>query len=143
MIQEGLALIDKAMRARAPGPYQIQAAIAGLHARARNAAETDWAEIEALYQALERHSPSPVVTLNRAVAVSKLSGPQAALDLMAPLADRLDGYFYFHGMRGAMLKELGRAKEAREAFSRAIALANTPAEAAHIRQHLDSLQTEN
>jgi RNA polymerase sigma-70 factor (ECF subfamily) len=83
------------------------------------------------------------VTLNRAVAVSKLSGPQAALDLMAPLADRLDGYFYFHGMRGAMLKELGRAKEAREAFSRAIALANTPAEAAHIRQHLDSLQTEN
>lgn len=139
-IKEGLALIDKAMRSRTPGSYQIQAAIAGLHARAENAAETDWAEIDALYQALERLSPSPVVTLNRAVAVAKLHGPQAALDLIAPLAERLDGYFYFHGVRGAYLKQLGQNKDAREAFNRAIALANTPAEAAHIRQHLDSLE---
>lgn len=138
-IQEGLALIDKAMRTRKPGPYQIQAAIAGLHAVADTPAETDWAEIDGLYAALEQHSPSPVVTLNRAVAVSKLRGPEAALAMIAPLAERLDKYFYFHGMRGAMLKELGRAKEAREAFNQAIALANTPAEAAHIRQHLDSL----
>ncbi|PZO52856.1 MAG: hypothetical protein DCF16_08250 [Alphaproteobacteria bacterium] len=142
LIQEGLALIDKAMRARKSGPYQIQAAIAGLHADAATAEETDWAEIEQLYAALELHTPSPVVTLNRAVAVSKLRGPEAALTMIEPLAERLDKYFYFHGMRGAMLKELGRAKDAREAFNRAIALANTPAEAAHIRQHLDALSVQ-
>jgi RNA polymerase sigma-70 factor (ECF subfamily) len=142
LIHEGLALIDKAMRLRKPGPYQIQSAIAGLHARADTPDETDWAEIDALYQALERHTPSPVVTLNRAVAVAKLSGPQAALDLIAPLDDRLVGYFYFHGARGSFLKELGRIAEAREAFNKAIALANTPAEAAHIRQHLDALTAD-
>jgi RNA polymerase sigma-70 factor (ECF subfamily) len=138
-MQEGLALIEKAMRSRRPGPYQIQAAIAGVHAHAATASETDWSEIEVLYQALERHTPSPVVTLNRSVALSKTQGAEAALSLIQPLADRLDGYFYFHGVRGSYLKELGRTKEAREAFNRAIALANTPAEAAHIRQHLDSL----
>jgi RNA polymerase sigma-70 factor (ECF subfamily) len=138
-IQEGLALIDKAMRSRRPGPYQIQAAIAGLHARAQRAAETDWNGIDQLYLALERHAPSPVVTLNRSVAVAKLRGPEAALELIASLAARLDGYFYFHGVRGSFLMQLGRNAEAREAFSRAIALANTPAEAAHIRQHLDQL----
>jgi RNA polymerase sigma-70 factor (ECF subfamily) len=142
LIQEGLALIDKAMLARRPGPYQIQAAIAGLHARAQTADETDWAGIEQLYAALETHTPSPVVTLNRAVAVSKLHGPQAALDMISPLAERLDKYFYFHGMRGAMLKELGHTRDAREAFNKAIALANTPAEAAHIRQHLDALSAQ-
>jgi RNA polymerase sigma-70 factor (ECF subfamily) len=138
-IQEGLALIDKAMRLRRPGTYQIQAAIAGVHAHAQTAAVTDWNEIEALYQALERHTPSPVVTLNRSVALSKTQGPEAALALIEPLAERLEGYFYFHGVRGSFLKDLGRNVEAREAFNRAIALANTPAEAAHIRQHLDSL----
>lgn len=141
-IQEGLALIDKAMLRRKPGPYQIQAAIAGLHARAANAAETDWQEIDQLYAALEKHTPSPVVTLNRSVAVSKLRGAEAALDLIAPLAQRLDGYFYFHGVRGSLLMQLGRNGEARDAFNRAIALANTPAEAAHIRQHLDQLAAE-
>lgn len=141
-IQEGLALIDKAMRSRRPGPYQIQAAIAGLHARAKSAAETDWDEIDQLYAALEIHTPSPVVTLNRSVAVAKLRGAEAALDLIAPLAQRLDGYFYFHGVRGSFLMQLGRNPEARDAFNRAIALANTPAEAAHIRQHLDRLAAE-
>ncbi|MGH6949868.1 MAG: RNA polymerase sigma factor [Vitreimonas sp.] len=141
-IQEGLALIDKAMRGRRPGPYQIQAAIAGLHARAKTAADTDWDQIDQLYAALEKHTPSPVVTLNRSVALAKLKGPEAALDLIAPLAQRLDGYFYFHGVRGSFLMQLGRNIEARDAFNRAIALANTPAEAAHIRQHLDRLAAE-
>jgi RNA polymerase sigma-70 factor, ECF subfamily len=141
MIAEGLALIDKAMRHRRPGPYQVQAAIAALHARAPTAADTDWHEIGALYGALERMTPSPVITLNRAIAVSKTDGPQAALDLLDPLADRLGGYFYFFGAKGHFLMQLGRATEAREAFSQAIALANTPAEAAHIRQHLDKLQS--
>jgi RNA polymerase sigma-70 factor (ECF subfamily) len=141
-ILEGLALIDKAMRSRNPGPYQIQAAIAALHARAAKPEDTDWVQIEQLYGALEQHQPSPVVTLNRAVAVSKVAGPEAALDMIAPLAERLDGYFYFHGARGAFLEKLGRAVEAREAFSRAIALAHTPAEAAHIRRRLDELQRD-
>jgi RNA polymerase sigma-70 factor (ECF subfamily) len=73
------------------------------------------------------------------VAVAKLNGPQAALDMIAPLDDRLGGYFYYHGARGSFLMQLGRNAEAREAFNQAIALANTPAEAAHIRQHLDTL----
>ena len=138
-IAEGLALIDKAMRHRRPGPYQVQAAIAALHARAPRAADTDWAQIDLLYANLERLQPSPVVTLNRAVAVSKVRGPEAALAMIEPLGTRLQGYFYFHGVKGALLQQLERPQEAREAFSRAIALANTPAEAAHIRQHLDRL----
>jgi RNA polymerase sigma-70 factor (ECF subfamily) len=138
-INEGLALIDKAMRHRRPGPYQIQAAIAALHARARKPEETDWAQIDLLYANLERLQPSPVVTLNRAVAVDKVRGPDEALAMVEPLAGRLAGYFYFHGLRGALLDRLGRADEARESFARAIALAGTAAEAAHIRQHLDRL----
>jgi RNA polymerase sigma-70 factor (ECF subfamily) len=141
-IGEGLALIDKAMRHRAPGPYQVQAAIAALHARAAQAEDTDWAEIDALYATLERLQPSPVVTLNRAVAVSKVKGPSAALEMIEPLAGRLSGYFYFFGVKGALLAQLGRAKEAREAFDQAIGLANTAAEAAHIRQHLDRLAAD-
>lgn len=142
MIAEGLALIDKAMRHRRPGPYQIQSAIAALHARAERPEETDWAQIGLLYQALEAQQPSPVITLNRAVAVSKVEGPEAALALVEPLADRLEGYFNFHGLRGGLLLQLGRGDEARVAFNRAIALANTAAEAAHIRMHLDRLAQE-
>lgn len=139
MIAEGLALIDKAMRHRHSGPYQIQAAIAALHARASTPEETDWTQIDLLYGALEVLQPSPVVTLNRAVAVSKVRGPQAALDLIEPLAPKLANYFHFYGVRGAFLMQLGRNEEARIAFDRAIALANTSAEAAHIRMHLDRL----
>jgi RNA polymerase sigma-70 factor (ECF subfamily) len=140
MIAEGLALIDKAMRHRRPGPYQVQAAIAALHARAARFEDTDWAEIDQLYATLERMTPSPVVTLNRAVAVSKVKGPEAALEMIEPLASALSGYFYFFGVKGAMLLELGRNEEARVAFDRAIALANNAAEAAHIRTQLDRLQ---
>jgi len=143
LIAEGLALIDKAMRHRRPGPYQIQAAIAALHARAARPEETDWAQIDALYAALERLQPSPVVTLNRAVAVGKLRGPAAALEMIEPLAPRLSGYFHFLGAKGAFLAQLGRKREARAAFDQAIALANTPAEAAHIRRHLDRLIRES
>jgi RNA polymerase sigma-70 factor (ECF subfamily) len=143
MIDEALALVDKAMRHRRPGPYQVQAAIAALHARARRAADTDWAEIDQLYAALERLQPSPVVTLNRAVAVAKVRGPADALAMIEPLADHLSGYFHFFGVRGALLMQLGRAEEARVAFDRAIALANTPAEAAHIRMHLDRLMKDS
>jgi RNA polymerase sigma-70 factor (ECF subfamily) len=138
-IAEGLALIDKAMRHRRPGPYLVQAAIAALHVRAPRAEDTDWTGIEALYATLEHLQPSPVVTLNRAVAASKGRGPQAALDMIGPLGPQLSGYFYFHGAHGAFLRQLGRDAEAREAFGRAISLANTAAEAAHIRMQLDEL----
>ena len=139
LISEGLALLDKAMRHRQPGAYQAQAAIAALHARAKCAADTDWSQIALLYRALEQLQPSPVVTLNRSVAVSKTDGPQAALDLIGPLAERLDGYFYFHGVRGHYLMQLGRKADARLAFDRAIALAGSAAEAAQIRIYLDRL----
>ncbi|MES2472767.1 MAG: RNA polymerase sigma factor [Pseudomonadota bacterium] len=142
LISEGLALMDKAIRHNRPGPYQVQAAIAATHARAATAAETDWAGIDGLYLALERMQPSPVITLNRAVAVAKLHGPQAGLDMIAPLEDKLSGYFHYFGARGAFLLQLGRNKEARTAFDRAIALAGSAAEAAHIRQHLDRLMKE-
>ena len=141
-IDEGLVLVDKAFRHRRPGQYQVQAAIAAVHSRAKTPAETDWAEIDRLYQVLERVQPSPVVTLNRAVAVSKVDGPEAALRLIEPLAGPLGGYFHFFGVKGGLLMQLGRSCEAREAFDRAIALANTPAEAAHIRMHLDKLAAE-
>jgi RNA polymerase sigma-70 factor (ECF subfamily) len=143
MISEGLALIDKAMRHRRSGPYQIQAAIAALHARAAKPEDTDWTQIDLLYGALEIMQPSPVVTLNRAVAVSKVRGAEAALDMIEPLASRLSNYFHFFGVRGAFLMQLGRNDEAAVAFDRAIALANTSAEAAHIRMHLDRLQRDS
>lgn len=139
MIEEGQVLLEKAQRHRRAGPYQIQAAIAATHARASRAEETSWQEIDWWYQALETVQPSPVVTLNRAVAVLKLHGPDAALAMIEPLAGKLSGYFYFHGLRGALLKQLHRVDDARDALGRAIALANSAAEANHIRQQLDQL----
>ncbi|EJL74544.1 putative RNA polymerase sigma factor containing a TPR repeat domain containing protein [Variovorax sp. CF313] len=139
LIAEGLALVEGALRQRRPGPYQLQAAIAATHAQAAHAGDTDWAEIDRLYAALETLQPSPVVTLNRAVAVHKLHGPQTALALTEPLAGALDGYFHFHGLHGALLMQLERADEARAAFARALGMARTAAEAAHIRTMLDRL----
>ena len=143
LIAQALALMDKAMRHDRPGPYQVQAAIAALHARAARPQDTDWAQIDSLYAALERMQPSPVITLNRAVAVAKVRGPAAALEMIEPLAPRLSGYFHFFGVKGALMMQLGRAEEARLAFDRAIALANTAAEAAHIRMHLDRLMRDS
>jgi RNA polymerase sigma-70 factor (ECF subfamily) len=138
MIAEGLALVEKALR-QWPGPYQVQAAIASVHARAARPEDTDWVQIERLYALLETLQPSPVITLNRAVALAKVQGPAAALAMIEPLGERLAGYFHFFGVKGALLEQLGREEEARIVFSKAIALANTAAEAAHIRQHLDGL----
>jgi RNA polymerase sigma-70 factor, ECF subfamily len=143
MIAEGHALLEKALRHRRPGPYQVQAAIAGVHAHAARPEDTDWAEIDQHYALLERLQPSPVVSLNRAVAVSKVRGPAAALAMIEPLGQPLAGYFHFFGLKGALLMQLGRSEEARVTFDRAIALANTPAEAAHIRLHLDRLMKDS
>jgi len=142
MINEGLVLVEKAQRQQgAPGTYQLQAALAVVHARAARAQDTDWSQIDQIYAVLEALQPSPVVTLNRAVAVSKVRGPAAALELLAPLAEPLAGYFHYFGVKGALLKELGRSDEAREAFNKAVSLARTAAEAAHIRMNLDKLNS--
>lgn len=142
LIAEGLVLVEKALRNGRPGPYQMQAAIAAVHARARHANETDWPQIDRCYGVLETLLPSPVITLNRAVAVNKVQGPAAALAMIEPLAPRLGGYFHYYGVLGALLTQLGRTDDARVAFNRAIALANTAAEAAHIRRHLDRLVSD-
>ncbi|HEY5808382.1 MAG TPA: RNA polymerase sigma factor [Povalibacter sp.] len=139
LMSEGLALVDAALRMQRIGPYQVQAAIAAVHAQAARAEETDWSEIDRLYAILEKLQPSPVITLNRAVAVSKVHGPGAALTMIEPLASALSGYFHFHGVKGALLQQLGREDEAKEAFERALAMANTAAEATHIRTHIDRL----
>jgi RNA polymerase sigma-70 factor (ECF subfamily) len=141
LIAEGLELAEKAQRLGAPGPYQMQAALAAVHARAATPADTDWAQIEQIYAVLELLQPSPVVTLNRAVAVSKVRGAAAALEMLEPLSQPLAGYFHYFGVQGALLKELGRTEAARVAFKQAISLARTPAEVAHIRMNLDSLET--
>jgi RNA polymerase sigma-70 factor (ECF subfamily) len=142
MIGEGLAMVDKALRHRRPGPYQVQAAIAALHARAPRAQDTDWQEIELLYAELERMQPSPVITLNRAVAVSKSRGAAAALAMIEPLEAPLQSYFNYFGVKGALLMQLGRDTEARQAFDHAISLAHTLAEAEHIRYQLDRLSVQ-
>jgi RNA polymerase sigma-70 factor (ECF subfamily) len=138
-IDEGRLLLEMAGHCRDVGPYQLQAAIAALHAAAARPEDTSWKDVDLLYQSLEALQPSPVVTLNRAVAVWKLQGPEVALGLIEPLTAELDGYFYFHGLRGTLLKQLHRAEDARSALRRAIALANSAAEASHIRRELDHL----
>jgi RNA polymerase sigma-70 factor (ECF subfamily) len=142
-IAEGLELVGRVFReSPRPGPYAVQAALAAVHAQAARAEDTDWAALERLYAALEDMQPSPVVTLNRAVAVSKVRGSEAALAMIEPLAKRLASYFHFHGAKGAFLLQLGRSDEARAAFERAIGLAHTAAEAAHIRKQIDRLLSE-
>jgi RNA polymerase sigma-70 factor (ECF subfamily) len=139
LIAEALVMLDKAIRHRKPGAYQLQAAISALHARPARPEDTDWQQIVLLYERLEQLHPSPVVTLNRAVAISKLKGPEAALELVETLGPKLDGYFYFHGVRGSLLMQTERRQEARQAFDRAIVLAHSPAECAHIRHEIDKL----
>ncbi len=138
-IDEGLALLEKAARHAKPGPYQVQARIAAAHARAERAADTDWGLIEQHYADLGPLQPSPVVKLNRAVAAAKAHGAELALPMLELLAEPLDGYFHYHGVKGWLLMQLGRADEARVAFNQAIALAHTAAEATQIRIYLDQL----
>jgi RNA polymerase sigma-70 factor (ECF subfamily) len=138
MIAEGTALLERALRRRAPGPYQLQAAIAALHAQAADEAGTDWPQIAALYAELARRAPSPVVTMNRAVAVAMAEGPAAGLALLEPLArsGALDRSHLFHATRADFLRRLGRGDEAAAAYQRAIELAGTSTEQAFLRRRL-------
>ena len=135
-IDEGLELVERALRRGRPGPYQLQAAIAAVHADAARAEETDWDEIGRLYGVLLELQPSPVVALNRAVAIAMASGPEAGLALVERLAGQLDDYLYFHSARGELLARLGRADEARAAFERALGLAENGAERRFLERKL-------
>jgi len=127
-IAEGIELLERAGAMRATGPYQIQAAIAALHSEARSWAETDWHQIVVLYDALVRMADSPVVRLNRAVAMSHFAGPAAALGEVNDLALSLSGYHLFHSTRAELLEQLGERPQAREALRRALDLCANPAE---------------
>ena len=128
LITEATRLLDRALALRGPGPYQVQAAIAALHAQAPDYEQTDWAQIRLLYDRLQALAPSPVVLLNRAVATRYVLGPEAALAEIAPLAEALDGYRLYHALRAGLLAGLGREEEAKQASDRALALAANPAE---------------
>ena len=128
LIAEATGLLDRALALRRPGPYQVQAAIAALHAEAPDYERTDWRQIRLLYDRLQELTPSPVVLLNRAVATRYVVSPEAALAEITPLAAELDGYRLFHALRAGLLTGLGRDDEARRASERALALAGNPAE---------------
>ena len=128
LADEATRLLDRAIALRRPGPYQVQAAIAALHAGAADYEQTDWRQIRLLYSRLATMAPSPVVLLNRAVATRYAFGPAEALAEIEPLHADLEDYHLFHALRAALLTALGRAAEAAAANDRALALAANPAE---------------
>jgi RNA polymerase sigma-70 factor, ECF subfamily len=132
LIEEGQAIVRQCLRGNQPGPYQLQAAINAVHADAATFAETDWSQIIALYDQLVAIAPTPVVALNRAIAIGEVEGPAAALALVDQL--ELDGYHPFHATRADLLQRLGRAREAAAAYTRAADLAPTDAERDFLRR---------
>ncbi|MFJ6838464.1 RNA polymerase sigma factor [Streptomyces sp. NPDC091209] len=132
LITEGQDLVRRCLRRNRPGPYQIQAAVNAVHSDAPTAAATDWGQILQLYDQLMERAPSPVVALNRAVAVAEVQGPEAALALVESLD--LDGYHAFHAVRADLLRRLGRRTEALQAYDAAIALTGSPPERAHLER---------
>jgi RNA polymerase sigma-70 factor, ECF subfamily len=138
-IEEGCELVQSALAAALPGPYALEAAIAAVHAEAERAADTDWAQIAALYDRLHALHPSPVVALNRAVAVSMATGPEAALPLVDELSGPLAGYHLWHATRADLLRRLGRRDEAAAAYQKALELTQNEAERLFLRRRLKEL----
>jgi RNA polymerase sigma-70 factor (ECF subfamily) len=140
-ITEGERLLDRAIRARRPGVYTLQAAIAAIHATAVSSKETDWAEIAALYDALARIYPTPVVALNRAAALAMRDGPQQGLVILDGLADEptLSGYHLYHSARADLLRRLDRPAESAIAYRRALELATNPAERRFLERRLGEM----
>jgi predicted RNA polymerase sigma factor len=130
-------LIAKAAAFRKPGPYQLQAAIVAVHAEAPGWTDTDWEQILLLYTMLDGLSPSPVTRLHRAVALRYVAGPQVALSAADELAQPLSGYHLWHATRAELLRDLGRADEARAADARALELTANPAEQSLLRQRIN------
>jgi len=140
LIAEGHRLVRERLAAGvAPGRYQILAAINAVHTSARDARDTDWFQVVALYDQLVRLDPSPIVTLNRAIALAELDGPDVGLATVDRLDDTLVGYHAFHATRADLLRRLGRDEEARAAYDAAIELAGNTAETAYLTRRRDEL----
>jgi RNA polymerase sigma-70 factor (ECF subfamily) len=137
LVTEGMGLVQACLRRNRPGPYQLQAAISAVHSDAATAAQTDWGQILALYDQLITIAPTPVVALNRCVAVAELHGPSEALAMVDELD--LDGYHLFHSTRADLLRRLGRRDDARAAYDAAIARTANRAEQSFLRHQRDSL----
>jgi len=140
-IKEGLALVQRALSSRRFGPYTLQAAIAAVHAQASSAAATDWTQIVGLYDVLMRAEPSPVVELNRAVAVAMRDGPSAGLALIDAILGRgdLSDYHLVHAARADLCRRLGRTAEARASYERALSLAQQEPERRFLERRLAEL----
>jgi RNA polymerase sigma-70 factor, ECF subfamily len=123
----------------APGRYQILAAINAVHTSARDVRDTDWSQVVALYDQLVRLDPSPIVALNRAIAVAEIDGPEVALAAVDRLDDSLSAYHAYQATRADLLRRLGRSQESRAAYDKAIALAGNIAETAYLTRRRDQL----
>jgi RNA polymerase sigma-70 factor (ECF subfamily) len=143
LIGEGVALVEKALSSRRFGPYSLQAAISAVHAEARTAQATDWAQIVALYDLLAELDPSPVIALNRAVAIAMRDGPAVALPLVNEILEQgdLDDYHLAHAAHADLCRRLGRHVEARASYVRALALARQEPERRFLRQRLSELKS--
>jgi RNA polymerase sigma-70 factor, ECF subfamily len=140
MIAEGHFLVRERLAAGvAPGRYQILAAINAVHTSARDVRDTDWSQVVALYDQLVNLDPSPIVTLNRAIAIAELDGPDVALAIVDRLEDKLAGYRAYHATRAELLRRLGRSQESRAAYDKAIELTGNTAETAHLTRRRDQL----
>ncbi len=140
LVAEGHRLVRERLAAGvAPGRYQILAAINAVHTSARDVRDTDWSQVVALYDQLVRIEPTPIIALNRAIAVAELDGPEVALAAIDRLADKLAGYHPYHATRAELLRRLGRGHESRAAYDKAIELAGNTAETAHLTRRRDQL----
>jgi len=140
LIEEGQGLVRQCLRRNQPGPYQIQAAINAVHSDAGSAAATDWGQILQLYDQLMTVAPSPVVALNRAVALAETTGPGAALAIVDGLA--LDRYYLWHAIRADLLKRIGRYQDAAAAYDAAIARTDNAAERAFLQRGRDTVRPQ-
>nr|WP_055506520.1 DUF6596 domain-containing protein [Nonomuraea pusilla] len=144
LIAEGHRLVRERLAAAAggvaPGRYQILAAINAVHTSARDIRDTDWSQVLALYDQLVRLDPSPIIALNRAVAVAELDGPEVALAIVDRLAEALAGYHAYHATRADLLRRLGRSRQSRAAYDRAIELAGNTGETAYLTRRRDQLR---
>ena len=143
LIAEGQVLVEKALRQKQPGPYQIQAAIAAVHSEAARAEDTDWGQIAELYRVLERYQPSPVVTLNRAVAVAKVQGAKAGLALLRTIeqSPAMQHYHHFHAALAALFAEANQISSAIAVYEKALSLTQNPSEREFIRKKISSLSS--
>jgi len=140
LVAEGHRLVRERLAARvAPGRYQILAAISAVHTSARDVRDTDWSQVVALYDQLVHLDPSPIIALNRAIAVAELDGPEVALAAIDDLEDRLAGYHAYHAARADLLRRLGRSQQSRAAYDNAIELAGNTAETAYLTRRRDQL----